>query len=253
MGTNTLPSAVDGNVIPASHHNALVEAFLQVIVPRNAAKAPTDLAGQLGNSLYRFARAYCAEYLIGETADNLKIYSPNPDELWIQNDNDDSIRIKNGSIDVVSGGNVILTVTPTGIFNEKVISHNALKTNTKHNTSTFNKNYEADYETMFSSTLSNCIAGKKIKLMFAANYAANPAMDVRIKINGTIVQTLTAFVDSSDYPYITGGPGSIYTDSTTTYKTHYYIYTVPSNGNYTFLVEYRDGVAWNGTYTLEEL
>lgn len=57
MGTNNIPSATDGNPIPASDHNSIQEALANDIVPRNTSGAPTANQGDLGSSTYPFKRA----------------------------------------------------------------------------------------------------------------------------------------------------------------------------------------------------
>ncbi|AHZ84640.1 hypothetical protein Bb109J_c1950 [Bdellovibrio bacteriovorus] len=52
MGMNFLSEANDGEVIPASDHNALRTAFLGNMVPRNNSGGPFDEAGDLGTSSY---------------------------------------------------------------------------------------------------------------------------------------------------------------------------------------------------------
>lgn len=54
MGTNNIPSANPLTVIPSSHHNSLKEALGNDLVPRNTSGVPTNEAGDLGTSTYRF-------------------------------------------------------------------------------------------------------------------------------------------------------------------------------------------------------
>jgi hypothetical protein len=58
MGLATLPSAIDGTPIPASHHNAIVAAMQVNMVPRNASSVATNNAGTLGESSLAWLRAY---------------------------------------------------------------------------------------------------------------------------------------------------------------------------------------------------
>lgn len=55
MGTNTIPEATDGTIIPASNHNSLRDALKQDIVPRNASGVATNNAGSLGTSSFKFS------------------------------------------------------------------------------------------------------------------------------------------------------------------------------------------------------
>ncbi len=109
MGTNTLSTATDDNVIPASHHNELVTAFLQELVPRNANRAPGDIAGSLGTSLYRFLRLFVKEIELGEIASNLKIYEGAAGEIWIEQ-NDDILKLKDTEFNILLGATTSLSL-----------------------------------------------------------------------------------------------------------------------------------------------
>lgn len=115
MGTGTLTSRSDGEKIPASDHNELVEALVGDYVPRNPSRAPQDIIGQLGTSVYRFLRAYIKEYFIGASANNLKIHEGATGEIWIENPNNDRIKIKDGSIELISNNVVRFRVNDSGI------------------------------------------------------------------------------------------------------------------------------------------
>jgi len=60
MGTNNIPTAVDGTTIPASNHNSLKEAMGNDLVPRNTSGVPTDLEGDIGTDALRFLVAKIA-------------------------------------------------------------------------------------------------------------------------------------------------------------------------------------------------
>lgn len=115
MGTNTLPVAVDDNIIPAEHHNALVESLLQDFLPRNPSRVVTSDAGQLGSSLYRWLRLYVKEIFVGTTSESLKIYEGVSGEIWISNSGNDQIRIKDGSINFYIAGALKGTIDQYGI------------------------------------------------------------------------------------------------------------------------------------------
>ena len=125
MGTGALTVASAGQDIPASHHNELVEAFLQTLVPRNASRTAEDLAGSLGQSTLRWLRAYVETYHIGTASANLTISEAVAGEIHILRDvNDEKIIIKNGSVDFYVGNSLI------GRFNGAGLSGTYLTTNT---------------------------------------------------------------------------------------------------------------------------
>lgn len=57
MGTNNLPTATGGTVIPSSDHNAIKEALSGDLVPRNSSGVPTSEAGSLGTTSFQFKSA----------------------------------------------------------------------------------------------------------------------------------------------------------------------------------------------------
>lgn len=117
MGDNALSTATPGQVIPSDHHNGLVQALLQNIVPRNASRVAEDLAGQLGTSAYRWLRAYIETYHIGTPSNNLLIYEGATGEIWIQRNDasNETLRIKDGTIEAYIAGIKKFDVTSTGI------------------------------------------------------------------------------------------------------------------------------------------
>jgi len=125
MGVNTLPVAVDDNIIPAEHNNALVEALLLDLVPRNASRVAQSDAGQLGSSIYRWLRAYLGEVLVGTTANNLKIYEGAPNQLWLEIPNGDILKVIQGSISIWTDGTKRFEIDDTGI-NWGVISNSTI-------------------------------------------------------------------------------------------------------------------------------
>lgn len=117
MGTQALSVASPGQDIPADHHNELVAAFLQNIVPRNASRVATDLSGSLGTSALRWLRSYVETYHVGKASNNLTIYEGADNELWFQR-NDASkelVKIKDGSLEFLVAGVVEFRITAAGI------------------------------------------------------------------------------------------------------------------------------------------
>ena len=115
MGDNTLTQRVNGNNIPAADHNELVEAFVGDIVPRNTDRAAEDIAGQLGTSQYRFLRSFIQEMLIGDAANNLKIYEGAVGELWIERNSNanEIIKLRNSSIELWIDNSIALNIEPS--------------------------------------------------------------------------------------------------------------------------------------------
>lgn len=238
MGANNLPAATDGNVIPPTDHNALVEALLENLVPRNASRNVTSEAGSLGTSIYKWLRAYVKEYYVGTPGNNLKIYEGADSELWLERSSADNeiIKLRNGSLEVWLESFKILTLTTSNFSApDKYISHDVLKTSSKIKVGNVAiKTDGDDYLEIFSETLTGCIAGKKIitDLVYTVENISG-TVDLILKVNGTAVVT------SGDY-----GPFNRYIHS----------YTVPSDGDYTISIELRDFVATRpGGYRIEEV
>lgn len=117
MGEQALSVASAGQDIPADHHNELVAAFLQNIVPRNASRTAQDLAGSLGTSALRFLRAYVQTYHIGQASNNLIVYEGDPGEIWIERNGPtkEQIKLKDGSLEFIVAGTVEFRVNSSGI------------------------------------------------------------------------------------------------------------------------------------------
>lgn len=122
MGTNTLVQATDGDVIPASDVNQFVTAFIENIVPRNTSRVPSDLAGQVGTSTYRFIRGYIRDVFIGTASANLKIYEGATNEIWLERDNtsSDILKVRNGSIEHWTSGTKRMTINDSTIVLDNV-------------------------------------------------------------------------------------------------------------------------------------
>lgn len=58
MGTNTIPEATQGNIIPASDHNSIRTSMIGDWVPRNSSAVATDQAGDLGTNSLRWSTIY---------------------------------------------------------------------------------------------------------------------------------------------------------------------------------------------------
>lgn len=100
MSDNALTIASSGQDIPASHHNELVTAFLQDIVPRNASRTAEDLAGALGTSALRWLRAYVQTFHVGTASANLTISEPVAGEMHILRDvNQEKIILKQDALE----------------------------------------------------------------------------------------------------------------------------------------------------------
>lgn len=61
MGTQRIPSRINGQVIDESWFNAITRALLDYLVPRNSDGAATDLSGSLGTPLLRWLKAFVSE------------------------------------------------------------------------------------------------------------------------------------------------------------------------------------------------
>lgn len=77
MGIGSLPTATDGNKIPASHNNAIKDALTANLVPRNTAGNATDVAGSFGTSTYRWIAGFFRRLFIGtagSSSNNIKLH-----------------------------------------------------------------------------------------------------------------------------------------------------------------------------------
>lgn len=73
MGTNTLSTKNEGDVIVSPDPNQFEEALQEDFVPRNSSGVPTDQAGGLGQALLRWARSYIKEIILGDPDDDVMI------------------------------------------------------------------------------------------------------------------------------------------------------------------------------------
>jgi len=115
MGSGTLTSRSDNDLIPASDHNELVEALRIDFVPRNNSNAAEDIIGSLGTSAYRWLRGYITELRVGAAANNLRIYEGATGEIYIENGNNDRIKITDGAVELWTNGVKRFDVTDSGI------------------------------------------------------------------------------------------------------------------------------------------
>ena len=117
MGDNNLTARTDGEKIPATDHNELVQAFVGDVVPRNNSRVPEDIIGQLGTSVFRWLRAYLKELYLGDAANNLRIYEGSANTIYIEAGGpNDSIRITSGgNIDFYRAGSLVFRTTASGI------------------------------------------------------------------------------------------------------------------------------------------
>lgn len=112
MGSNTLTTATDGEVIPSTDHNQLVEALKENFLPRNTSTlAPTDLAGDLGSTSYRWRDTYTEELILGAIASGLNIKESSGDIIF-ERANVEKFRIKSDgatglAVDSVSTDKII--------------------------------------------------------------------------------------------------------------------------------------------------
>lgn len=228
MGTNTLSVATDGQVIPAAHHNELVTAIGGDFVPRNASRVPQDIIGQLGTSALRWLRTYSNEYYIGAAAQNLKIYEGASGEIWIERNasNKELIKLKNGSIEVIVNNVLVGNFQQTTLTTpNEYLSYDAIKQKTKIVFANIAAGYSSGYSNIHSSTLTGCIAGKKIYMQAGVTYndaGALTSADFRFMVNGV---QLREWSDQGQ----SGINQSIFA-----------VYNIPSNGSYTIALQYRD-------------
>lgn len=71
MGTNTLSTKTDGQIISSGDVNQYKTALNENFVPRNSSGIATDLGGDLGTTTYGWDSAYVDEYVVGDPTNNL--------------------------------------------------------------------------------------------------------------------------------------------------------------------------------------
>jgi hypothetical protein len=107
MGTNNLETKNPGDVISSSDPNQYKDAITQAHVPRNSSGVPTDVAGGLGSTLYRWTTSYISKIFFGTAAqecsiendgNNLKFKIANVIKSLITSDGFDGSYIKTGTI-----------------------------------------------------------------------------------------------------------------------------------------------------------
>jgi hypothetical protein len=99
MGTNTLTTATDGTIIPASDHNSLVTALKDNFVPRDTTTlAPTDLAGDLGATTTRWDNAYLKKIILGAITSALSIEEDGSNRIIIKVGGSTALTIDSGGL-----------------------------------------------------------------------------------------------------------------------------------------------------------
>ena len=224
MGTNTLTTVSDGDLILAAHHNELLQALRQDLVPRNNSDVPEDIFGQLGTSALRWLRAYVKTYHVGVAANNLTISEVSAGEMHLKDPNGNEIRIKNGSLAYYVNSVLVMTMNQTNMVTPNLyIPNNSIQHDAKRIYGTFTAGVRGDFgATPFTATINNCIAGKNLFIEIGGSWSnqTGQAMELIVKVNGVDV------INTSGVQYITGIR---------------YVYTIPSNGNYSITMDYRDG------------
>lgn len=265
MGSNTLDNAIENKVIPIGHHNGLVQALLENLVPRNASRVAEDLAGQLGESNLRWLRSYIQEMFVGDAASGLKIYEGATGELWIERAGGNIIKIRNGIFEFwVNGtkrfsfdstfasvnGNLSvagsLSVGAAGSIPRSAIASKAFSAGAGNGSASIGLNA---WHTIFSADLNNMQAGKKVLIYFKNNFrgqysdiSTGATCEARLLVNGSQLKYYS----------------SISTDDT--YKTieEFNTYTIPSTGNFNFSLQVTSkkesgSAVSNGIYRVEEM
>lgn len=253
MGTNTIPSAINGNVIPPEHHNSLKEALGQDLVPRDTNGVPSDLSGQIGTSSYGWLRGFIREVLVGLPGDSLRIYSPVAGELWFEITNGDVIKMIQGSISFWTNNVKRFEITDSGInwgiISDKTIPNNSIQAKSKKYIGT-GSSYNGSWNNIAVVSVNGAISGKKLfcKVDGSANTQNNGvgsgssgSLQLRILING--IQVAVGPMHSAQ---TSAGTASI---PIPTYCVT--AYTIPSDGNYTVTFQ-AQGDPSDANYSIEE-
>jgi hypothetical protein len=110
MGTNTLPTAVDGTVIPSTDHNSIKTALTNDHVPRNTSGVPTAGAGSLGTLALPWLKL-----IFGDVASKLRIESDGDDLILISKDKE-LVRFNKDLLLFKNDGNTVASIGPNGIL-----------------------------------------------------------------------------------------------------------------------------------------
>lgn len=170
MGTNTIPEATGGNVIPPSDHNSLRSALIGNWVPRNSSAVATDLGGDLGTSSIRWKDTYSESYYIGDAANEHRILENGSDNISIE-----------------TGGNQVAEITSDGITRESLARatidvSNTIVTRNTSNTSTYQSLGDC---TITTSNISNSVGANPVLLYIQSQQTTESLNDGRILLNRT--------------------------------------------------------------------
>lgn len=239
MGTGTLTSSADGDIIPASDHNQLVNALLEEIVPRDTTKAPVDEGGQLGTSLYRFLYAYVTNYFIGTAANNLKIYEGATGEIWLERANAEIIKMRDGQIDII--GPAGDTIAQFNTITNKGLVGTGIQESSVPRTKIINKPFAIKGPNNGSRGGLGAIAGMDCSISVVAGRKYIAAMNTESSsVTGTMRFYFTgAGTTAGSYRNITAPASSFH---------HEYVFQASVTGTVTF-VPYAETASWVGLYT----
>lgn len=124
MGSNTLVSKSDGQVISSSDVNQYRTALNQTLVPRNASGVPTDEAGDLGTSSVKFDNAYVKSYSVGDPASGLVIEENGTNQMSFKSSGVERVVIDDDGLD--GSGIKAATVGTTELENNAVTTDKLL-------------------------------------------------------------------------------------------------------------------------------
>lgn len=225
MGTNTLTSRVDGEKIPASDHNELVQALLIDLVPRNNSRAPEDIIGQLGISTLRWLRAYVKEYFVGTSANNLRIYEGAPNELWLErnSNSDEQIRIIENAIEFYTSGVKRFSITDSGI-DWTAQPDNSIPTKTIQDKALYSSPIADQAHNNFTVIYPLNVDLKVNKnYLFTINFTALHVFSsiwpfIRFRVDGAIVHSMDTTFSFTGTTYTLGGLSFLYKSTHNTPK-----------------------------------
>ncbi len=127
MGSNTLVTKSDGQVISSSDVNQYRTALNQTLFPRNSGGAVADLGGDMGSSTYRFNNAYIKSYNIGDPANSLIIEENVSNQISIKTSGVERVVIDDDGLD--AGGLKAATVTQAKMANNSVGTNQLIDSN----------------------------------------------------------------------------------------------------------------------------
>jgi hypothetical protein len=224
VGVNTLSTKVSNDVISEDDVNQYKTAITDDLIPRNSSGVITDIAGNLGTSVYRWVAGYIKSLYIGTIANNNSITEVSND-LEISSDYDINLDAGSGrEIDLRFNGTALGSgITSSGISRDMLGAVNYSKSSSCGSFSGSSTSY-ADITNLSTSITTT---GKPVMLYFESASTTTGS-----NISSTATTDVKLLRDSTDI--------ALYRTSTSSFELGVpLIIDVPSSGTYTYKAQYK--------------